>query len=448
MDVDGTTVQRELYHVHSNSNVRQAQARLGTTARHTPQRQRAGSPQGNGSIMINDRMYQLGSEPSAIRELFAYGLARKAEIGEDKVFDFSLGNPSIPAPDAVKQAIEELAQVPAIQLHGYTPAQGTPAVRSAVADSLNRRFGTAYGPENLYMTCGAAASLSISIQAIANPGDEFIVIAPYFPEYKVWIESAGCTCVEVLARLDDFQLNIEAIEDAITPHTKGIIVNSPNNPVGTVYPECDLVELANALRRKQSELGTRIFLIADEPYREIVYGATQVPFIPSIYENTLVCYSYSKSLSLPGERIGYILVPNTMPDWQRVYAAVCGAGRALGFVCAPALFQGVIERCVDEPCNVDAYAENREALYDGLTKLGYECIAPQGAFYLWVRALEPDAAKFAEAAKAHELLLVPSDSFGVKGWLRISYCVAHETIVNSMPAFADLMRDYRARMHS
>ena len=223
------------------------------------------------------------------------------------------------------------------------------------------------------------------------------------------------------------------------------MINSPNNPVGSVYPECDLIELANALRRKQDEFGTTIYIIADEPYREIVYGNVRVPFVPPIYENTLVCYSYSKSLSLPGERIGYILVPNTMPDWERTFNAVCGAGRALGFVCAPSLLQYVIERCVDEPSDVEAYAKNREALYGGLTKLGYECVAPQGAFYLWVRALEPDAQAFAEAAKAHELLLVPSNSFGVEGWLRVSYCVAHETIVNSMPAFAELMREYQTR---
>lgn len=395
--------------------------------------------------MINQRMYELGSEPSAIRELFAYGLARKAEIGEENVFDFSLGNPSVPAPDAVKEAILDILEQPAEVVHGYTPGQGAPGVRTAIAESLNRRFGTAYTAENLYMTVGAAASIGISLNAVAEEGDEIIVIAPYFPEYKVWIENAGCVCVEVPARQDNFQLNIEAIEDAITPRTKAIMVNSPNNPVGSVYPECDLVELSNALRRKQDEYETTIFLIADEPYREIVYDNLNVSFIPTLYENTLVCYSYSKSLSLPGERIGYVLVPNSVRNARDVYAAVCGAGRALGYVCAPALFQSVIERCVDEPCNVEAYKKNRDVLYAGLTKLGYECVAPQGAFYLWVRALEPDAQAFADAAKAHELLIVPSDSFGVKGWVRIGYCVSHDTIVNSLPAFADLMHEYQAK---
>lgn len=393
--------------------------------------------------MINQRMFELGDEPSAIRELFAYGLARKAEIGADNVFDFSLGNPSVPAPPSVKEAILDILEQPAEQVHGYTPAQGAIGVRKAIAESLNRRFGTAYAAENLYMTVGAAASISISINALANPEDEFIVVAPYFPEYKVWIENAGCSCIEVPARVADFQLNIEVIEDAITPRTKGIIINSPNNPTGAVYPECDLVELSNALRRKQDEYGHAIYLISDEPYREIAYGETKVPFVPELFENTLVCYSYSKSLSLPGERIGYVLVPPTMEDSKRVYAAVCGAGRALGFVCAPVLFQSVIERCVDEPCNIDAYRKNRDLLYNGLTKLGYECVAPQGAFYLWMRALEPDAQAFSEEAKKHELLIVPSNSFGVEGWVRIGYCVDYSVIERSLPAFADLMKHYQ-----
>lgn len=395
--------------------------------------------------MINQRMYDLGNEPSAIRELFAYGLARKAEIGAENVFDFSLGNPSVPAPDAVKDAILELLEQPAQQVHGYTPAQGAAGVRTAVADSLNRRFGTAYSADDLYMTVGAAASISLCINAVGVPGDEFIVIAPYFPEYRVWIEHAGCVCVEAQTRLDNFQLDLQAIEDAITERTKAIIVNSPNNPTGCVYPECDLVELSNALRRKQDEFGHPIYLIADEPYREIVYSDVAPAFIPTLFENTLVCYSYSKSLSLPGERIGYVLVPPAMHEARTVYAAVCGAGRALGYVCAPTLFQSVIERCVDEPCNVEAYRENRDILYTGLTKLGYECVAPQGAFYLWMRALESDAGAFAEAAKAHELLIVPSDSFGVEGWVRIGYCVDKSVIEGSLPAFADLMREYQQK---
>ena len=320
--------------------------------------------------MINQRMYELGSEPSAIRELFAYGIARKAEIGAENVFDFSLGNPSVPAPDQVKQAVLDLIGQPAQDVHGYTPAQGAQSVRAAIAASLNRRFDTAYSADHLYMTVGAAASISICINAIANPSDEIVVVAPYFPEYRVWIENAGAVCVEAPARADNFQLDIEAIERAVNERTKAVIVNSPNNPTGAVYPECDLVELANALRRKQDAYDRPIYLISDEPYREIVYGEAGVPFIPALFENTLVCYSYSKSLSLPGERIGYVLVPPCMHEARDVYAAVCGAGRALGYVCAPTLFQHVIEKCVDAPCDVEAYRKNRDALYGGLTKLG------------------------------------------------------------------------------
>ena len=393
--------------------------------------------------MVNEKMYELGNEPSAIRELFAYGLARKAEIGDDKVFDFSIGNPSIPAPDAVKQAIIELLDEPPIVLHGYTPAQGTPAVREAVASSINRRFGMKAAPANIYMTAGAAASLAISINAAADAGDEFIVITPYFPEYRIWIEAAGCTCVEVPAHAGDFQLDLAAIEAAITSKTKGVIINSPNNPVGTVYSEENLRGLAEVLDAKRDELGQVIYLICDEPYREIVYDGVEVPYVPSIYDATIVCYSYSKSLSLPGERIGYLYVSERMPEAARVYAAVCGAGRALGFVCAPSLFQGVVERCVDTPTDVAAYAENRKALTCGLAELGYEYVEPQGAFYLWVKALEPDEQAFAERAKAHELLLVPSTSFGCSGYVRVGYCIDKTTIENSMPAFKALMEEYR-----
>ena len=393
--------------------------------------------------MINERMLALGNEPSAIRELFAYGLQRKAEIGADKVFDFSLGNPSVPAPEAVRKAIAEALDEPACSLHGYTPAQGTPAVRAAVAGSIQRRYGCQASPDHIYMTAGAAAGLAISLAAVTHPGDEVIVVTPYFPEYKVFIESAGCTCVEVPARESDFQLDVSAIAAAITPKTSALIIDSPNNPTGAVYGRAVLEELACALRAKEAELGVKIYLISDEPYREIVYGA-EVPWVPAIYGRTIVCYSYSKSLSLPGERIGWLYSADQMgSEADDVYAAICGAGRALGFVCAPALFQRVIERCIDEPSDVQAYAANRELLTSGLSELGYEYVEPQGAFYLWVRALEPDAQAFAERAKAHELLLVPSDSFGAKGWVRIGYCVDADVIRNSMPAFKALAEEYR-----
>ena len=390
---------------------------------------------------MNEKMYQLGAAPNAIRALFAYGLARKAEIGQDKVFDFSLGNPNIPAPEIVKQTIIDLLGMPPSALHGYTPAQGTPAVRAAIAESINQRFGMAATPDNLYMTVGAAASLTITLSAITSPGDEVIVLSPYFTEYKVWIEQAGCTCVEVSLR-PDFQLDIAAIEAAITNKTAAIIVNSPNNPVGTVYPQASLEELARLLGAEQQQRGRSITIISDEPYREIVYDGVSVPFIPALYDNTIVCYSYSKSLSLPGQRIGYIYVSERMPAAREIYLAVCGAGRALGFVCAPVLFQHVIERCVDQPADVDAYAENRRVLTEGLGRLGYEFIEPQGAFYLWVKALEEDTEAFAERAKAHELLIVPSTCFGCEGWVRIGYCVSKETIENSLSAFAALKATY------
>lgn len=393
--------------------------------------------------MINERMLALGNEPSAIRELFAYGLQRKAEIGADKVFDFSLGNPSVPSPDAVREAISDALGEPPCSLHGYTPAQGTPAVRAAVAQSIQRRYGCEASSGHIYMTAGAAAGLAISIAAVTHPGDEVIVVTPYFPEYKVFIESAGCVCVEVPARASDFQLDVAAIRAAITTKTSAVIIDSPNNPTGAVYGREVLEDLAEALRDAERELGIEVYLISDEPYREIVYGA-EVPWVPGIYARTIVCYSYSKSLSLPGERIGWLYVADQMGrSADDVYAAVCGAGRALGFVCAPALFQRVVERCIDEPSDVAAYAANRELLASGLSALGYEYVEPQGAFYLWVRALEPDAQAFAERAKRHELLLVPSDSFGVKGWVRIGYCVDADVIRNSMPAFKALAEEYK-----
>ena len=394
-------------------------------------------------MSINEKSRAYGAQKSSIREISAYAGARKAEIGAENVFDFSLGNPSIPAPDAVRASIERCLALPATQLHGYTPAAGLPAAREAVAASLSRRFGDgAASAGDLYLTCGAAASLSITFHAIVNPGDEVIVIAPYFPEYRVWIETSGASCVEVLADAATFQVDVSAVVDAITPRTKAVVINSPNNPVGSVYSRANLDALAAALRDAEDRLGTAIYLVADEPYREITYGA-EVPWVPSVYDRTIVCYSYSKSLSLPGERIGWVLVPPTNPEHDELVLAVAGAGRKLGFVCAPALFQRVLMDCVDVPSDVEAYARNREALTEGLARLGYEFIEPEGAFYLWVKALEPDAEAFFERAKALELLPVPSDSFGCPGWVRVGYCVSHETIVSSMPAWARLAESYR-----
>lgn len=392
-------------------------------------------------MTINEKSYAYGAQKSSIREIAAYGSARKAQIGAENVFDFSLGNPSIPAPESVRASIARALELPPTQLHGYTPAPGLPAAREAVAASLNRRFGTDYAAGDVYLTCGAAASLSITFHATVNAGDEVIVIAPYFPEYRVWIETAGATCVEVMADPETFQIDVPAVAAAINERTKAIVINSPNNPVGSVYAQKNLEDLAVALHDAQKRLGTQVYLISDEPYREIAYGA-DVPWVPAIYDRTIVCYSYSKSLSLPGERIGWVLVPSTNPEHDRLVLAVAGAGRKLGFVCAPALFQHVVIDCVDEPTNVEAYAENRRVLTEGLSALGYEYIEPQGAFYLWVKALEPDANAFFERAKALELLPVPSDSFGCPGWVRVGYCVSKETIVNSMPAWKKLAESY------
>lgn len=393
--------------------------------------------------MINETMYARGAESSVIREIFSYGLERKAQIGADKVFDYSLGNPSVPAPAAVRASIERSLALPSDELHGYTPAPGLPEARRAVADSLNRRLGTSYGMGDVFMTVGAAASVSICVHALANPGEEVIVIAPYFPEYAVWIEKAGAVCVEVLADQATFQIDPAAVAAAITPRTAAVIIDSPNNPTGAVYTRETLESLAAVLEEANAGREQPIFLISDEPYREIVYGA-EVPWVPSVYEDTVVCYSYSKSLSLPGERVGWVLVPNTCPLAARVMPAVAGAARTLGFVCAPSLFQRVVADCVDEPSDVEAYARNRELLTSALSDYGYIYVEPDGAFYLWVKALEPDAGAFCERARAHELLAVPSDSFGVPGWFRLGYCIDREVIERSLPAWKLLAEEYRA----
>lgn len=392
--------------------------------------------------MINKQMFEYGSKSSVIRELFSYGLERKKIVGADKVYDFSIGNPSIPAPAMVKQVILELLEEPAEVLHGYSPAAGDPKVREALADSVNRKFGTRYRADNFYMTAGAAASLAISIQALTVPGDEFIVFAPFFPEYAVWVETAGAKLLVTPADTEHFQIHLKAFENLLTPRTKGVIINSPNNPSGVVYSEETIMKLSEILERKQKEYGTSIYLLADEPYREIVYDGLKVPFIPNYYKNTLVCYSYSKALSMPGERIGYVIVPDEGENAQEVMAAIAGAGRALGYVCAPVLFQRVAARCADVPSDISAYKRNRDLLYGGLTEFGYECVRPQGAFYLFVRSPEPDAKAFSERAKQHDVLVVPSDSFGCTGYVRVSYCVSEKMIRDALPVFADIMKEY------
>lgn len=393
--------------------------------------------------MINESMYAYGAASSKIREIFAYACERKARIGAENVFDFSLGNPSIPAPEAVRASIERsLAEFAPEELHGYTPAPGLPEVRAAVAGSINRRFGTTYDASRVFMTVGAAASISCTLHALTSPGDEVIVISPYFPEYKVWIETCGCACVEAPAQPYTFRLSVGSVMKAITPRTAAIIVNSPNNPTGAVYAREVLERLANCLDEVNRTREQPVFIISDEPYRELTYGA-EVPWLPEIYPHTVVCYSYSKSLSLPGERVGWVLVPDSCYEGDRAMAAVAGSARALGFVCAPALFQRVVADCVDEPCNIEAYDRNRRTLMYGLGEMGYSLVEPQGAFYLWVKALEPDAEAFCERARRFELLPVPSDSFGVPGWARVGYCVDHATIERSLPAWQALMDSYR-----
>lgn len=388
--------------------------------------------------MINQRMKGLGQEPSVIRELFAYGLERKAQIGDQNVFDFSIGNPSIPAPPQIKEAVLALMEEPAEVLHGYTPSVGTAAVREAVARDIRNKHGFPATAQRVYMTAGAAAAIAISLSALTEPGDEVILIAPFFPEYRVWIETAQCTCVPVKADPQTFQIDAAAVEAAITEKTSVVIINSPNNPVGAVYTKETLEAFCEVLRRKSQELGRALYLISDEPYRPIVFDGLEVPYLPSLYDRTVVCYSYSKAFSLPGERIGYIYVSDTMEESAELFAAVSGAGRALGFVCAPVLFQRVLETCIELPSNVDSYRENRSLLMGVLDEAGFEYVAPQGAFYLWMKSPIPDAKEFMEKAKQFELLLVPSDSFGVEGWLRLSYCVPSDTILRSAEAFKAL----------
>lgn len=395
-------------------------------------------------MIVNKEMYELGSKRSAIRELFEYGKKRAAVVGPENVYDFSLGNPTVSAPACVNETICNLTkELDSISLHGYTSAQGDVETRQAIADFLNKTHKTNFRADNFYMSMGAAASLSLCFRALTtSPEDEFIAIAPFFPEYKVFVEAAGARLVVVPADMKDFQIRFDELEKLITPHTKGIIVNSPNNPSGAVYSEATIRRLAELLERKSKDYQTEIFLLADEPYREIVYDGIEVPFITKYYRNTLVCYSYSKSLSLPGERIGYVLVPDEAASSKEVYAAVAGAGRALGYVCAPSMLQKVIARVQGETGDVDEYKANRDLLYEGLTRIGYHCFKPDGAFYLFMEALEEDADAFCEKAKEEDLLIVSGNGFFCPGWVRISYCVDHDMIQRSFGAFERLYKKY------
>ena len=365
-------------------------------------------------INLSQRMVALGTAKSEIREAFAFAQARAAAVGPEQVDDFSIGNPSVPAPDTVKELVHQLMDsVDPVKLHGYTPAQGEASVRQALADDLNRRYGTAY-----------TAALCCALSALGCPGDQFLTFAPYFPEYKVFVESAGAQLVAVPARLEDFQIDFAALEAALSPQVKGVIINSPNNPTGVVYSQETIRRLAQMLREKSRAYGHPIWLISDEPYREIVYQTAPLPWVPDFYDNTLVCYSYSKSLSLPGQRIGYVLVPPQAEEADLVYAAICGAGRALGYVCAPSLFQLVVARCAGQTADMAVYRRNRDLFLDALRSMG------------------PDAAAFCERARKYDLILVSGDSFGCPGHVRISYCVPTEQIQRALPKFRALAREY------
>ena len=392
--------------------------------------------------MYNETAYALGANRSCIRELFEYGCRRAAMVGRENVYDYSLGNPSIPAPLEVNQTIEQLlSHTDSLSLHGYTSAVGDLETRQAIAQDLNRRYAAGVTPEQLFIGCGAAPELVAVFRALTVPGGEILAIAPYFPEYKPFAEAAGASFRVVAPDVPNFQIRLSAVEEMLTEHTVAVIVNSPNNPSGVVYTRQTLETLAALLTRKSREYGHPIYIVSDEPYRELAYEGVEVPFLPTIYSDTVVCYSYSKSLSLPGERIGYIYVPEAATDSKKLYAAIAGASRAAGHVCAPSLWQKVIARCTALRPDLEAYDQNRRLLYENLTATGYEMAKPDGAFYLFIKAPGGDAVAFSEKAKAKDLLLVPGDGFGCPGYFRICYCVSQDMIYRSLPVFEALIKE-------
>lgn len=393
--------------------------------------------------MVSKEMLALGSNRSTIRELFEYGKQRAAVVGAENIYDYSLGNPSVPAPAEVNKAIKEIldSETP-ISVHGYTSAVGDNATRDAIADNLNRRFGTSYTRDNLYLTCGAAASLLCAFRTvIISEESEIIGIAPFFPEYRAFVESNGGKFTVIPADEEHFQVKFDLLEKAINTNTQAVIINTPNNPSGVVYSEETIIRLAEILDRKSKELGHPIYLISDEPYRELVYSDAGVPFTAKYYNNTIVCYSYSKSLSLPGERIGYVLIPSEADDFTDVYNSIAGAGRSCGYVCAPSLMQKMIAKCADVMPDISSYKKNRDYLYNALTEIGYECADPSGAFYLFVKAPNGNADDFSEIAKKYDLLLVSGSPFGCSTYFRASYCVDYNMIVKSIPAFKKSFED-------
>ncbi len=390
--------------------------------------------------MYNQTAYALGANRSAIRDLFEYGRARAEIVGEENVYDYSLGNPTIPAPAEINRAIcDVLEERSSLSVHGYSTAVGDLGARCAIAEDLNRRYGTAITPQELFLGCGTAGELCATFRALAVPGAEVLAIAPFFPEYRPFAESAGCALKVIPPDVPAFQIRLDAVEDAITENTVAVIINSPNNPSGVVYTRRTLEQLSALLAKKSEEFGHPIYIVADEPYRELAYDGVEVPFVPTIYKNTVVCYSYSKSLSLPGERIGYIYVPKQADDGEALYAAIAGASRGNGHVCAPSLWQHVIARCAHLRPDLAEYDRNRKTLYEGLTEIGYEVAKPDGAFYLFVKAPGGDGEAFCRRAMQKDLLVVPGEAFGCPGYVRICYCVPFEKIQKSLPIFRSLL---------
>ena len=393
--------------------------------------------------MISEKMKPYVKNNSAIRMMFEEGNRLRAKYGADKVFDFSLGNPSVPAPDSVREAIIELVNTtdPTV-LHGYMSNAGCEDVRQTIAESLNRRFDTKFSAKNLIMTVGAASGLNVILKTILNPGEEVIVFAPYFLEYGAYVRNYDGVLVEISPDTTTFQPNLAEFEQRITPKTRAVIVNTPHNPTGVVYSEETIKKLSAILEAKQKEFGTVIYLISDEPYRELAYDGVEVPYLTKYYNNTVVGYSYSKSLSLPGERIGYLVIPDEADGSEELISAATIANRTLGCVNAPSLIQKVVAKCVDAKTDLAAYDKNRQALYNGLKECGFECIKPQGAFYLFVKSPVEDEKAFCEAGKKYNILMVPGSSFACPGYVRLAYCVSYETIVNSLPEFKKLAAEY------
>lgn len=394
--------------------------------------------------MIAEKMKGMVAGSSAIRAMFEEGTRMAEQFGAENVYDFSLGNPNVPAPASVKKAVMELLEEEdPVVLHGYTNSNsGYADVRETVAASLNRRFGTSFEGKNIIMTVGAAGGLNVILKTLINPGDEVITFAPYFGEYRSYVNNYDGVLVEISPDTDTFQPKLAEFEEKITPKTKAVIVNTPNNPTGVVYSEDTIKKMAAVMEAKQKEYGTQIYLISDEPYRELVYDGAEVPYLTKYYDNTIVGYSYSKSLSLPGERIGYLVIPDEVADSQTVLSAANVATRILGFVNAPTLQQKVVAKCIDEETDISFYDRNRETLYNGLKDCGFSCIKPEGAFYLFVKSPVEDEKEFCAAAKKYHILMVPGSSFACPGYVRLAYCVSHETIVNALPKFKELAKEY------